>query len=103
MGNYAFIHMNTEHEAETAIRSLNNFTFRGSSLNVQLATGERKRGGMRRVGGGRGGYGGTPMRGEGPRSTPYDRPPQDYGRRDDYQRQDFSQGGVNLSNIISII
>jgi len=60
MGNFAFVHMKTEEQADDAIRTLNNYSFEGSNLNVEASTGERKRGGMRGGGfrGGRGGRGG---------------------------------------------
>ena len=37
MGNFAFIHMKTEEEADEAIKSLNNFNYDGSSLNVEVS------------------------------------------------------------------
>ncbi|GIY63428.1 RRM domain-containing protein [Caerostris darwini] len=69
IGKYGFVHMGTSEEAEDAIKGLNNFTFRGSSLSVERSKSKlhpepgapgRAKGGMPRGirGGGGGFYGG---------------------------------------------
>lgn len=39
-GNYAFVHMAVEEEAETAIRELRNYVLNGSALNIERSTSE---------------------------------------------------------------
>ncbi|XP_022333021.2 uncharacterized protein LOC111130348 isoform X2 [Crassostrea virginica] len=86
--NFGFVHMQSEEEADDAIKNLDGFTIKGNRMRVELSTGKSRgggRGGGRMRGGGRGGGRGSD-RGYGPpardRYDPYRRPP----AYDDYYR-----------------
>ncbi|CAL1268716.1 unnamed protein product [Larinioides sclopetarius] len=108
---YGFVHMSTPEEAEDAIKALNNYNFRGSSLSVEKSKSKlhpepgapgRAKGGLSRGvrGGGYGGRGGYPRGGGGGYSNGYNRydgPP--FGGRD--RVDDFypdRYGGSSMSS-----
>ncbi|XP_015905917.1 uncharacterized protein [Parasteatoda tepidariorum] len=98
---YGFVHMSTSEEAEDAIKALNNYHFRGSSLSVERSKSKlhpepgapgRAKGGVNRN---RDGYGGGRSRGGGGYSNGYGRydgPPPFGGRGDFYNDRGYGGG-----------